>query len=34
MAEQPRAEFDVDAIGGVGEQIGAQGPEHGLEQRQ
>ena len=33
MAEQPRAEFDVDAVGGVREQIGSQDAEHGLEHR-
>ena len=33
VAEQPRAELDVDAVGGVGEQIGAQDAQHGLERR-
>ena len=33
MTEQPGAEFDVDPVGGVGEQIGAQYSENGLEQR-
>ena len=33
MAEQPRPEFDVDAVGGVREQIGSQAAENGLEQR-
>ena len=33
MAEQPRAQLDVDAVGRVREQIGAQDAEHGLEQR-
>ncbi len=33
MPEQPRAQFDVDAIGGVREQIGAQATEQRLEQR-
>ena len=32
MAEQPRAQLDVDAVGGVREEIGAQDAEHGLEQ--
>ena len=33
MVEQPRAEFDVDAVGGVREQIGAQDAHDGLEHR-
>ena len=33
MAEQPGAELDVDAVGGVGEQIGAQDAEDRLEDR-
>ena len=33
MAEQPRAEFDVDAVGGVREQIGPQDAQNGLEHR-
>ena len=33
MVEQPRPEFDVDAVGGVGEQVGAQGSEHHFEHR-
>ena len=33
MAEQPCAELDVDAVGGVGEQVGAQDPEDDLEER-
>ena len=32
MAEQPRAQLDVDPVGGVREEIGAQDAEHGLEQ--
>ena len=31
MAKQARAELDVDAVGGVREQIGAQDAQHGLE---
>ena len=33
MVEQARAEFDVDAIGGVREQIGPQDAQNGLENR-
>ena len=33
MVEQSRAELDVDAVGGVGEQIGAQNSQNGLEHR-
>ena len=33
MTEQPRAELDIDAVGRVGEQIGAQDAEDGLEHR-
>ena len=33
MTKQPGAEFDVDPVGGVGEHIGAQYSENGLEQR-
>ncbi len=33
VAEQPRAELDVDAVGGVGEQVGAQDAQNGLESR-
>ena len=31
VAEQPRAELDVDAAGGVAEDVGAQAVEHALE---
>ena len=33
MAEQPRAKFDIDAVGGVGKHIGAQDAQNGLEHR-
>jgi hypothetical protein len=33
VAEKARAEFDVDAVGGVREQIGAQDAQNGLENR-
>ena len=33
MPEQARAQLDVDAVGGVREDIGAQAAEHGLEDR-
>jgi len=33
VTEQPGAKLDVDAVGGVGKQIGAQDAEHGLEKR-
>ena len=32
MAEQPRSQFDIDPIGRVGKQIGAQDPQDRLEQ--
>ncbi len=33
MAEQPRAQLDIDAIGGVGEDVGAKSAEDRLEDR-
>ena len=33
MAEEPRAELDIDAVGGVREEIGPQPAEHRLEDR-
>ena len=32
MAKQPRAEFNIDAAGGVAEHISAQHGQHALEQ--
>ena len=34
MAEQPRAQLDVDAVGRVGEEIGAHDAEQGLGNRE
>src|SRR5216683_1806063 len=33
MAEQPGAQLDVDAVGGVGQHVGAQAAQHDLEHR-
>jgi hypothetical protein len=33
VAKQARAKFDIDSVGGVREQIGAQDSQHGLEDR-
>ncbi len=33
MVEQARAELDVDAVGGVREQVGPQNPQNSLEER-
>ena len=33
MVKQPRPEFDVDAVGGMREQIGPQDSKYGLEDR-
>ena len=34
VAEEPRAQLDIDAVGGVGEEIGAQAAEDDLENRE